>query len=245
MALRPGSSYELKYEVSASYRLPQPYGNCMEEKSMEVRNQTLKYGIRACVSFCLAKTIATKCGCVYANSFIVWFKANDSFPYCGDIKLPPEKLISFWRCFKKANKVALMKCPKECPEQCLQSTYSSTVSSALWPIERYQASFYNKMIKNKSFQEDFDRYVSNYDTSMRSAISENFMKISCYLGSYKQKVLRNTPKYSVSGLLSEVGSILNMWSGITIVLGVEIIELIGRWLTEVFAKSQVNKVSMK
>ena len=46
----------------------------------------------------------------------------------------------------------------------------------------------------------------------------------------------------MSGLLSEIGSILKTWSGTTIVLGVEIIELFGGWLTDIFTGNKRIKL---
>ena len=66
------------------------------------------------------------------------------------------------------------------------------------------------MIQNKSFQNDFDKYVLNSEMNVGTATCENFMKISCYLGNYKQMILKNTPKHNLMGLLSEIGSSLNI-----------------------------------
>ena len=250
-ALHPGGSYDVKYEISTTYRLPEPYSSCSRNQDNESneRNKTIKYSPIRCVSLCLAKRILSTCGCIYVSGFIVWFKANSTVPYCEDINQPTGKLTEFSKCVELTKAPAMSQCPQLCSPTCTETAYKSTVSEAAWPTTRYHRSFYTTMIQNKSFQEDFDRYVSN--TSLRTVISENFLKVSCYLGSHIHRILENTEKYTMTTLWSGFGAILNMWCGITFVFAVEIIDLFGNCLIELLSgiswrkRNQVHMINQQ
>ena len=231
-ALRPGASYDIKYEISTTYRLPEPYSPCkeIEDAKNNENGKTTKYNTLGCVSICLSQKILDTCGCIYITGFTVWFRANSSVPYCEDIHQPWEKLTEFCKCVELTKVSAMCQCPRFCTPACTETAYISTISEAAWPTTRYHQSFYATMIQNKSFQEDFDRYALN--TNLRTAISESFIKVSSYLGNYRLRIMENTQKYTTVTISSGVGAILNMWCGITCVFAVEIIELLGKCLLE-------------
>ena len=68
-------------------------GNAKILKECSLRNITylLTVILLLVLRLCLETAILNQCGCVDARFSIVWHKANESHPYCGDIKLPPEK----------------------------------------------------------------------------------------------------------------------------------------------------------
>ena len=123
--------------------------------------------------------------------------------------------------------------------------YRSTISYASWPTERHHESFNKKMVRNRSFQKHFDNYVSSNETTLNNAINKNFLKISCYLGTYKQTVLEDKEKSNVINLFSEMGSILNLWCGITIAFLGEIIELLCRLISHWAGGKNINAKSTK
>ena len=197
---------------------------------IEKYNISINSHFAACTSLCLETAVLNQCGCVDARFSIVWHKANESHPYCGDIKLPPEKVKQFMNCALRVRLLQRKHCMKNCPIACHSVLYKSSVSHAAWPAYNYHQSFYQRIIKNSSFQHNFDNYVSNTNTDLHTAITKNFLKISCYLGKSRQTVLSNGEKYSVNDLFAQIGSILNLWCGITIVLIVEIVELVSKMI---------------
>ena len=227
ITLAPGTSNNVKYEVSTALGLPKPHGKCMDRDGefIEKYNKSIYNNPTGCVSLCLTKEVIAKCGCIYAKYSIVWFNPNRSLPYCGDLKQPIEKVFEYIMCAKNVRLLSRYQCLQSCPLPCELVRYSTTVSHGSWPAERHHESFYDEMIRNRSFQEAFDNYVSSNDTTLSKAIYKNFLHISCYLGSYRQTVIEDKVKMNITDLLSQIGSILNMWCGITVVFLVEIIEL--------------------
>ena len=130
---------------------------------------------------------------------------------------------------------------RNCPIPCHTVLYKTSVSHAAWPAFNYHQSFFERIIRNSSFQYNFDKYVSSTNTSLHTAIKKKFLKISCYLGKSKQTVLLNSEKYSVSDLFAQIGSILNLWCGITIVLIVEIVELVSTMICH-WTKTSKDKI---
>ena len=127
---------------------------------------------------------------------------------------------------------AMFQCLRPCTPACTETAYISTISETAWPTARYHQSFHATMIENKSFQEDFDRYALN--TNLRTVISENLIKVSSYLGSYRHRIMENTAKSTGTTLCSGFGAILNL-CGITCVFAVELIDLLGKCLLELLS----------
>ncbi len=59
-------------------------------------------------------------------------------------------------------------------------------------------------------------------------ITSNFLRISAYLAKSTVTVKEDCIKYTGMSLLSQVGAIANLWAGITIVVVVEMVELLYR-----------------
>ena len=56
-------------------------------------------------------------------------------------------------------------------------------------------------------------------------LRNNFVKYTVSLENYRTLHMDDQPKYNIVNLISQVGSILNLWSGITVMIVIEVIEL--------------------
>ena len=67
------------------------------------------------------------------------------------------------------------------------------------------------------------------------------LQVKVQLGSIFQTFLTTSPKYTFASMLSSVGAALNFWSGITIVVVVEILEMCCRMAFLDFNKREPNQ----
>ena len=153
ITLPPGTRSNIRFQLSTMKRLPKPYGKCKDTERMYIEkyNISINSHFAACTSLCLETAVLNQCGCVDARLSIVWHKANESHPYCGDIKLPPEKVKQFMNCALRVRLLQRKHCMKNCPIACHSVLYKSSVSHSAWPGYNYHQSFYQRIIRNSSF----------------------------------------------------------------------------------------------
>lgn len=246
LALPPGAAHLVHFRIQSVHRLPAPYVDCGDTPAplhLAGAGANFSYTYTACISQCVSEAILTKCACVDGTSVTPWFRPNASHPFCGDIKVRPvETLERLWRCSRAVRAESVAPCARGCPTTCRHVGYETTLSSALWPTESFVTSFYETMIANRDFRDDFDEYLATNTTSLTAAIRDNAVRVSVELGSLRQEVLRDAAQFSVDGVLSRMGAILNMWCGVTVVFVVELVELLGSCVLN--ARTKKNDASV-
>ena len=129
-----------------------------------------------------------------------------------------------------------------CSVPCQEIVHSVSAFSSPWPSASMQLAFYDQYIKDKSNAEYFMEYTDiatefqhaqdNKRTLQQlnslSLIQQNFAKIDFsgrFLTLSKYSV---EPLTSVTSLIASTGSMLNLWSGISVIIIVEVFDLIFR-----------------
>ena len=142
--------------------------------------------------------------------------------------------------------------------------YISEAMESNWPSESVLQSFYEHVIKGKSYEDKFSRYFTNthivnstsdvtetdnlnlhQKTERGKVIRSNFSKVIMYYAEWTYKAYKDTPKYTLQSMVGNVGGALNLWAGITVVVAVEVLELILRMLFYDWSmKGQKGKVEV-
>ncbi len=110
------------------------------------------------------------------------------------------------------------------------------MSAINWPRPSLYSAFYEKVIQDKPYAWRFSelknvctRYSNcshNSHLKQRHLIEDNFAKVSIVLGDNMHATVKDNVKVSVFSFLSQLGGALNLWSGITLVVLIEIMEFI-------------------
>ncbi len=260
-----GMHTEVVFSVREMKRLQEPYGKCNDAQYLEVHDlpgyiipHDVKYTADSCELLCNTHVIREQCGCTDAEQSKGLVDATAEFPFCTNISLPALQLSEYHRCLRSTNTGLNGICFKRCTPACLQTTYRTTLSSALWPLRAFQEAFFKRYIVNGPLKDKFDKKVEELqgddaaqnttcDKSERkeTLIRTNFLKLSTKLQTLDTIIYEDTVLYSISGIMSQMGGLLNLWSGITIYLFVEIVEFMIRvvtsWLDCNKAKVQSEK----
>ncbi len=242
ISLAHGTYSDVKFTIEQRVRLPEPHGTCSEQ--LEIENLDIfetdneKTTMESCSSYCVEKHVAERCGCLDAMSLGILESQRPDIPYCASVTMDQKELLQKILCAKVTRNVVMPSCLQSCPLTCKELFYPIKMSQSTWPQRPLQPSFYNHYIKNHVFEwrfanVSFQKRTKEVDTFSSyshdaSIVRENFLKVTFYLGDNKYLSLEDSPKVTSSNLISQLGGSLNLWSGITMILFVEIIEFMIR-----------------
>ena len=143
-------------------------------------------------------------------------------------------------------------CDTKCLLPCKQYKYTSSISSASWPHIYYHMAFYERFLMNRSdiygdkfavyedlwkkattfdSNDGLNKYVSSeHDLTDRvqriDLIGRNFLQVTVKFDDRKPFVLTDTAKYTWDSVLGLFGGTVGLWSGLSIMAAVELIDLV-------------------
>ncbi len=242
--LAPGLVSNAMIEHNWIHRLSKPHGQCVHDdiKYTVYGDQEVKHTVTSCYFLCLTDTVQRYCNCTTLNDLI---RENATFPFCNSPRNSARERLAFMKCESEVMQRSWRICYK-CAIACKEMSIKSTVSQSKWLMRSQFLSFYDQLLKDKPYSYKFQRYIDllnatyiqtnsskNYRNkemendiaSEERVIFNNFAKIKVTLGSSMQLHYREIPKMSMTGLMGQLGGVLNLWSGISVVLVIEIIDL--------------------
>ena len=204
-------------------RLSYPYGNCIG--GMENYNQQI------CLNDCISRVMVKYCNCSVHD--YIGLK-DQEIKNCISIKFNQTKLLENYLCENDAKKRMMEQeeC-SQCEHSCSEIKYTKEVSYTKWPLPHQYSSFYSKLIKSKSYGNRFapegeilTKTGSTDFSSKKDLFNENFVKINFEIKEGAYLEFQEVPKYTLFSFLGTLGGALNLWTGITVVVIVEIIEAV-------------------
>ena len=237
-----GFSVTLGVRVSENVRMPAPWGNCTKHED----NTTFMYTLRDCHNECLQKQVMQSCGCIDNKVSIP--SSPRELPFC--LQLPPKfcpapgdeactKIRDEW--------LSRVTCPEEvflnisrgitiasdevcfCYAPCWDVQYDSSYSLSNLPENAVEQYVFYKLIddflqkmperKKKMVHEKFgDNYVAN--------ISRYMTRLTVYIAD--NNILRTIESADYEGirLISDIGGLLGMWIGISVITLFEMFQLV-------------------
>ncbi len=250
MFFPPGTFTDIRMYYERRTRLGPPYGDCCSEVSKDLYvNKTwaghaVNYSEQSCVSLCVEKLLLQTCGCIDAYGIIIMDHTETlGYPYCGDVKLGAVVFKAFLQCVKQNIRSLSAQCSKQCPRRCYGTYHHAVTSSSRWPIDPIPQQFYQQYIAGKPYEFRFNRELFN-DSNMANRygildtatyqVTSNFLRIDSYFSENEILDMKDEVKITWAALLSQLGGTLNLWSGITVIVIVELLELIITCVTTMF-----------
>jgi hypothetical protein len=130
-------------------------------------------------------------------------------------------------------------CDKECFKVCDEMEVSSRLSASQWPRHSQKLGFYKEMIHGRSFAHKYQEYLYLIferapdtvdeildELAKLQKIEKNFLKVEVILTDTMISRVSTRRKISDWDLISTIASFMNMFSGITLIVFVEIIDYI-------------------
>ena len=233
-----GNSAQVKLTLTSKERLGYPHGRCITEgtKPEFMRRHGVNYTKHACVLFCVNEAVQDTCNCT-DTSFPAAFLTGEEPQYCQSLNQTREDLAKKFDCTSQEKLSQHLKCTSNvCYYECSAVEPELDVSYSKWPTASNLPFFYQRYIHGRPHQKRYKDFspdnwtnISEIDVLLsQRLVEENFLRISFFLDSYTYLVFSEVPQLTLSSFLSQLGGALNLWSGITVILAIEVVELFVR-----------------
>ena len=214
-----------------------------------------QYTVHNCMKICQQETIIQKCKCrdvefytdstqAYGNDSMKNINGTDRLvPFCQVLTDKFQTLDDRLLCVeteKDMENMVAKKCSEKCPIPCRSTTYDPNLYLTQWPQQAYQLAFYKQYISNLDIEylnhfSDFEKAEEIMDQNEEGgfeeldkidSLSKNFIKTRIFYPEYHIRYVTDSHKYSMASFLGNFGGILNFYCGITVIVLVEILELL-------------------
>ena len=239
----PGAMTTVSIREEFYNRLGQPHGNCIHRRQHGG-------GTGDCFGNCLNRAVWKECDCNPAMN--VAYKGDKEA--CLSVRIPKDKLIKYQDCANRTIGAMTYQCSDTCWLGCSETRYHTQPSYSRWPIPYQSESFFRNLVESKPYSKMFDILSEPFSNDRdelrillkswlkRQLIEENFVKIDFVLDFTSYVEFTEVPKYSLFSFLGTLGGVLNLWTGITVVVFIEIIETMINILTAERDKNLVVEV---
>jgi len=247
MSVAPGMETTMTVSQIKRTRLPAPYSNCTQDRTYN--SSDITYTGEYCVDVCLQGQFLAQCKCILSTlQFTDQQLSEAQSTICGNLSITSNTSTINWDGLEKVVCAATFNpdegaCMQQCYTPCLAYKYSASISAAPWPHLSSQLSFYQTYIKdnprfvNISQFNDYQvvqEYIANYtDTSIllqkldsAGIIKNNFLQVNIQFDTRSFDVHQDMAAFTYDALGSQVGGVLNLWLGVTILLLFEICEFV-------------------
>lgn len=197
-------------------KMSYPYSNCIKnltsknELDTDLYKKTVGknrlYSRKFCIWYCYQKYIFENCQC-----FDIQFSSYDDTMPCRT-----DKLNCIFEYFSKFYTNKISECFKECPDECELIKFDLTTS-----VSSYPSKFYAELMLEKQ-----KIYSGKQGFSSLKHIKETALAIDVNFGDISYLSIEDIPSKSFDQLLSEIGGILGLCMGCSLLSLVEIVELI-------------------
>ena len=241
LTLAPGQFTTIKLEIKERYRLPPPHESCVNRADVGYQGNDgtpILYDGYSCWTACAEKQVVQHCGCKDVGFPGVLYWKHLSYPYCGDTHAPIDVLTARLNCSEVVRAKYSDLCYYNCHLPCDEVDYLPMPSHLAWPSFRQVHTFYEEYIAGKPAQQLFGT-ISNltdgecttlHNCSKRKdvykLIKRNFLGVKVFVPNFRFSKVVTDKHITLSSLISQLGGALNLWSGISIVVIIELGELL-------------------
>ncbi len=228
--------FETNFEISRhfSYKLSRPYSDCLKESESfdskfyrEIINLNKSYQQSDCFFLCLNQLASQSCNSLINSSL----NFNTNLSYNTD-------LLAFSKCYFNYSTYWLNNnfqamCSQFCPIECSRQAYSVATSFSKFPMLKYAADKMNNL--NARF--------GGYDFLKNS----NFLAVNIYYKDLTYSIIREEPKTGIFDLISNIGGLLGLFVGMSLLSLGEILEILFEMIASPFlnSKSKRNRISVR
>ena len=209
---------------SVRRKLSHPYGKCVESTGTG-------YQFEMCVDSCWESAVRRLCNCSHSGR--VPEQDNlDPLENCYSLKQTLYSLYDKHMCIVKHHTSLYDDCFETCQYRCVATKYMTEATYSKWPLPSQYDSFYDQVISPSPLATKFqDVFKNSSDPNKREnqdykrqAIDDNFEHIQFILDSRGYLEFTEVPINTIFSLIGLLGGSLNLWTGITALVFVELLE---------------------
>ncbi|XP_043341528.1 amiloride-sensitive sodium channel subunit delta isoform X4 [Cervus canadensis] len=244
-SIRPGTETTIDIREDEVHRLGSPYGQCMDSTgSVDVQLlYNTSYTRQACLVSCFQQLMVQTCSCGY-----FFYPLPAGAKYCSYMRHP-----AWGHCFHhlyQKLKTHQLPCTTRCPQPCRESSYKLSAGTSRWPSstsadwvlavlgETSRRNPWPPSASIKSWPLPLPSSPSRARTEGPTSRSRaqplspvpcpriSLAKVNIFYQELNYRMVNETPVYSVSQLLSAMGSLWSLWLGSSVLSVVEVLELL-------------------
>ena len=238
----PGRHTTVRIRATERTRMDKPQGYCRKNMPAQfiqpyADKRKLEYSSNKCINMCLATAVARLCGCndyslLHVVPAVGRFVANKS---CADIRVGQTLLFRWTACSAHVKSEHRVACSKLCPLPCIEKIYRAEITSSRWPPFAKRQLLYDVMKSRGIIHESMPEQLLNQSVYTTNAY--NFLKVSIRIDNLNHVEVEDKEKNTLAGFFSQLGGTLNLWTGITVFVLVEIIETLYRLMTSIVKRN--------
>ena len=191
-------------------RLDGSYGNCtriLHDKRRNVfeEEHNVHYSINACLKTCYQYHVISQCGCAdpqYPFKGEAFKDLKENVASCSSQDVKEEDCVYNITLQYNADK---LEC--NCSNTCTDTLYKHSVSMTEWPAEVFEDDVLEKYASKISYD----------NADGKDAFRDNLLKVEVYFNQLNFKHIQEKPKYTLYQYLSDVGAILGLWLGMSVI----------------------------
>ena len=190
-----------------------PFNDCIFENYNKINRYANKlknktYYQSDCLTFFHQNEIAEKCNC-YEKPF----DDNINLPHCDSVE-QLKCVNQIWEYIKEKGYINLYS--KYCPVECNIVTYPLTISTSSYLSNpNSMKKLFNKTAQSSKFSND----MLNYDKTKNKVLALNV-----YYDKLEYTLINQEPKFQILDLVSNIGGLLGLFLGVSLLSFLEIIE---------------------
>ncbi|XP_006825152.1 uncharacterized protein LOC100366841 [Saccoglossus kowalevskii] len=213
LTAKTGAATSFAVQQKVFSRMPHPYGNCVSNDTYLFNGKI--YSSLSCRKMCVQEAMMNYCGCTDT-----YYKDQVRCNILDTMQEACRQIIHYF--YRKG----LLEC--ECPPQCFEESYDNTVSMSTWPSE----SSLGQLLKSLHAINPKAKKI----TDMNSA-QKNLAAISVYFESLSVDMVKESEAYTKDDLMSDVGGLLGLYIGVSVITIVEFIVYLKSLLRLMFTGS--------
>ncbi len=160
--------------------------------------------------------------------------------YCASMNVSGTEFIQRMNCSFYLTNQLLMDSDCLCPLSCKEILYRYTMAQSPWPHLSYHLPLYTKVIRNMSFVDHFSEYYEPLadleytddefliypELRKTDLISRNFIQVHVKMEANLLVKYVEKEALSLESFIGGIGGLLNLWTGISFFVILEIFELV-------------------
>jgi hypothetical protein len=161
---------------------------------------------------------------------------SKAIPICSHINAEQQKCLQNINLQYSNNSLSC-----DCPDSCKDISYATGLSIGQWPSN----------VQKDDILESLQKKVSTM--KLKDVYKDNLIKVELFFESFDFEAIREVPAYLFSKFLSDIGGVLGLWLGMSLLTIFEFVEfgidlaIIGTMVScmKCKSKNQVDDVSIK
>ena len=204
----PGTNTNFNIRINDNIRMPSPYGNCTEQEQIQNNVYDGRYSYLACQKACIQSTMKEECNCIDDINTLF-----THVPICDILNRTQVK------CREKINHMFErdeLAC--NCVQRCAETSYSTQYSTTRWPSDKYEGYLFSALSHVPVIQ---DVLVEGIDQTLK-----NIVKLQFTFEELNTQTITEAPKYTELDLFSNIGGLLGLYVGVSIVTVFEFLDFL-------------------